>query len=212
MLLLALVSVSLDPITSQNIVAHLFTDVACPGECKLVVGSLQHGNGDYAVSARGTACGETLQLEHVPFGARLTPRVTFSCDGRLTSETGPAITIAPYLTNVSIADETIWVPALAEPRGDERIRLTVRGAEGFERSEAFATRELVMRKVEPPYGRLYVSATLEPYGIASNTRVVFLERPSDHFQVDGVGCASGMGVLPLALFRRRRFPLVRGLC
>lgn len=211
MLLLAIVSAWLDPITSTNVIARIRTDVSCSGTCKLVVASLQHVNGDYAASARGSECGETLQLDHVPFGARLTPRVTFSCDGTVRSESGPALTLAPYLTNVSIADGTIWVPALAEPRGDERVRLRVRG-DGFDVSQDFATRELVIRNVNPPTGRLYVSATLEPWGIASNTRVVFREEPSAHFVATGVGCDSGMSILPLVFFRRRRFPFPRGFC
>lgn len=211
MLLLAIVSAWLDPITSTNVIAHVKTDVSCPGECRLIVASLQHVNGEYAASGRGAECGDTVQLERVPFGARLTPKVTFSCDGRVTSETGAPLTLAPYLTNVSVADGTIWVPALAEPRGDERIRLRVRG-EGFDLSQDFVTRELVIRGVNPPTGRLYVSATLEPWGIASNTRVIFREEPSAHLVATGVGCDSGMSVLPLVFFRRRRFPFPRGFC
>lgn len=215
MLLLAAVSVALDPISSLDITARLFTDVACAGECRLVVGSLQYVDGEYATSARGSACGDVLRLEQVPFGAHLTPRVTFTCDGKLLSETGPSIVIGPYLTNVVASDDTIWVPALAEPRGDERIRLRVTGDAGFDVTGDFSSRDLVLRKLSVPYGRLQLRASLEPYGIVSNTRTIVREEPDDHWVGTQVGCHSGhsgMGVLALLFFRRRRFPFPRGFC
>jgi hypothetical protein len=210
MLSLASLLVIVDPIVSLDITAHLVPQLSCAAECRIVTASLQHVNGEVAAGASDLPCDQAVLLEHVPFGARLVPRVIFTCGGSLGYDSGPPVTIPPVLTNVAIDGTTVWVPALAEPRGPERIRLRLAG-DGFESVHDFPTRELVLRKVEVPWGRLQVSATLEPYGARSNTRTLH-RVPNDpaHVEAATVGCASTAGLLPLILFRRRRFPFPRG--
>lgn len=209
MLLLA-VLVTVDPIVSLNVTAHL--DPQCPRGCRVVSASLRHVTGETAVAASaGGDCTETLLLEHLPFGARLTPRVAYTCDGVTRAEEGGPVTVAPYLTNVAIDQGTVWVPALAEPRGAERIRLRVWG-EGLDVSADFATRELVLRGLTLPPDRVQVRATLEPYGVASNTRTVRFEQPPTKYTAESTGCASTACPLFALFFLRRRFPSVRPFC
>jgi hypothetical protein len=205
------VSVVIEPITTRDVIGHLTPAITCAGRCSMVSVALLHVTGEVAASATPGACGETVQLEHVPFGAHLVPHAVWHCDGVTLSATGPPVTIAPYLTNVEVDTTTVWIPALAEPRGPERLKVRLWGEE-IDLTRTFPTRELVLRDIELQPGKYQVRAVFEPYGIASNARSVHIDPPSLRWTATEAGCTSTPLMLSLVFFRRRRFPSPGPIC
>ena len=204
-----IIVLSLDPITSLDVTGRLVADVECDGGCQ-VEASVRYAHGETIATYSWSECHAGAELHHLPFGARLVPHASATCRGKLAgSIDGRPVTIAPYLTNVELDGTSVWVPALAEPRGPERVRLhawspTVDIVRDFDRNE------LVLRGVDART-TLHVRATLEPYGIASNERTVKAAEPSLHVEAES-GCAVTPLCAGLVFFRRRRFTFVRPIC
>ncbi|MBK7859599.1 MAG: hypothetical protein IPJ65_13475 [Archangiaceae bacterium] len=209
----ATLSLVIDPIFSTEVLAHLTPVLDCAAECRVLSASLRYASGEVAVSAVPGSCTETVAIRRVPFGAHLFPQVSWECGGKVETVRGAPVTVPPYLTNVEVGEDSVWVPALAHLKGDERLELELWGEAVGRVTQGFSPREeLVVRGVTLHPGRLYVRGTFRPYGVVSNTRVVRLQAPNEHVTATEVGCASTPLVIPLLFFRRRRFPSARGIC
>ncbi len=210
MLLLAAVTVVLDPIISFDVTAQIFPRITCSAECRVVEVSLRHTTGEVAVFAPGAGCTDTVQLVKVPLGARLVPHVDFLCGGVRRVEVGPAVTVAPYVWNAALDDDHLTVSVYARPRGAELIRVRAIGDHG-EVSDTFRGPPFVLRGRFS--GRLRLTATLEPYGAVSNTRSLRLTSARrEAVWAESSGCGSAALMFPFLLFLRRRFPFPRGFC
>jgi hypothetical protein len=206
--------VSLEQQTTFDLFAYLRAELPCPGECRILEASLEHSTGEIAVtSSVPAACNDAVRLEHVPFGAHLFPRVRWRCGATVETVTGSPVTTAPVVTNVEVDGPDLLVDALAEPRGPERLRLHVWAPDaGLNVMRDFTSNDLVLRNVALPLAPVHFQATLEPWGIASNTRIVRPEPPRLRWTATTTGCASTPSLIPLIFFRRRRFPSVRPFC
>lgn len=212
MLLLAAVTVLIEPLASADVTALVFPRIACTAECRVVTVSLRHVTGEVAATSPGGGCAETVQLSRVPLGSRLVPHVDYLCQGSRRVETGAPVTVAPYVWNAAVDGSTVTAYVFARPRSNELVRVRVL-AEGLEASAAFRGPPYVLRGLRLGDGRLQVSATLEPYGAVSNTRSLRLVRDDrDRVVAEGAGCGSAGALIPLVLFRRRRFPFARRFC
>ncbi|MBL8949276.1 MAG: hypothetical protein JNK82_00770 [Myxococcaceae bacterium] len=212
MLLLAAVTALVDPIASSNVTAHVFPRITCAHECRVITASLKHVDGTLAVSSPGGACDETVQLELLPFGARLVPHVDYLCHGQRRTETGEAVTVAPYVWNVAVDGTSVSAHVYAKPRSGERVRLKVIGP-GLEATGLLERSPFVLKNVVVAPGRWLVTATLEPYGAVSNTRAVRVTGDATgRVSAEGAGCGAPAVLLAVVLFRRRRFPFSGRFC
>jgi len=212
MLLLAAVTVVLDPIASPHITALVFPRIACAAECRVVTVSLRHVTGEVAATSPGGACDQTVQLDDVPFGSRLVPHVDYLCHGSRRTETGAPVTVPPYVWNAAVDGSSVTAFVHARPRASELLRVRV-ATGALEASASFRSPPFVLRGLELTDGPLRVTATLEPYGAVSNTRTLRLTRDDrERVVADSSGCGSSAALIPLVLFRRRRFPFSRRFC
>ena len=86
------ISITIDPIVSVNVIAHLKAEPSCAAECRIVRAALLYSTGEIAVEAFDTGtCQQSAQLTHVPLGARLTPRMTWECAGQRFAESGRVV-------------------------------------------------------------------------------------------------------------------------